>query len=126
MQVEFRHYKMESAARQVYDLRMALNLNIRTIRKQRGMTIAQLAEVIGVSTPHLSEVERGKKNVNNHLLLRLSDALGVAPEDLIATEDGREALRLIRAVEQLSSEDRQRVEDFARALLQSQRETQRT
>lgn len=99
---------------------MSLNLRIRDIRQSRGLTIAQLAEKVGVSTPHMSEVERGKKNLNNHLMERISAALGVAPEDLIASPEKDVFGSLLSVVETLGEEDRARVEAFAAALARSQ------
>ncbi|UWQ30224.1 helix-turn-helix domain-containing protein [Leisingera sp. M523] len=62
---------------------MQLTLRIRELRKTNGLTLAELAGKIGVSAPHLSEVERGKKNLNNHLIERIADALGVSPTELL-------------------------------------------
>jgi transcriptional regulator with XRE-family HTH domain len=95
---------------------MGLTIRIREIRKQRGLTLEQLAPMVGISVPHLSQVERGVKNVNNHLLERIAKALGVAPYELIA-EGPPVASTLDAICSQLTPEDRERVETFARALL---------
>lgn len=95
---------------------MSLDLNIRTLRKERKLTIAQLADRVGVSTPHMSEVERGVKNVNNHLLARIASALDVPPEALIGSGVSSDVHRLMAAIEGLDPEDRTRVEAFVRAL----------
>jgi len=108
-----------------YAFRMSLNLNIRALRKARGLTIAQLAELVGVSVPHISEVERGKKNLNNHLMTRISAALGVQPEALIASE-GDHLGKILTILGNLQDDDRKRVEDFAAALLQSEQAPRHT
>lgn len=72
---------------------MSLNINIRALRQAKKLTIAQLAGMVGISTAHMSEVERGVKNLNNHLMTRIAAALGVPPEQLISN-DGAEAARL--------------------------------
>lgn len=102
---------------------MELNIRIRELRKARGLTLEQLASRISVSAPHLSEVERGKKNLNNHLMERLASALGVSHADLIADpeQDGGVS-RLMGTLKALPDEDRARVEAFALALLRSQQE----
>jgi len=102
---------------------MTLNLNIRSIRKQRGLRISDLAEMVGVSTAHMSEVERGVKNLNNHLIERLSAALKVPPEALIADATG--VSKLTPILSQLDDGDLGRVEAFALALLKSEAMTQR-
>lgn len=99
---------------------MELNLQIRHFRQQRGYTLAQLADMVNISGPHLSEVERGKKNVNNHLLERLSSALNVKPADLIQGSSLDHADHLAKLVAKLTAEDQQKVDDFARALLLAQ------
>jgi transcriptional regulator with XRE-family HTH domain len=94
---------------------MKLDLRIREIRQGKGLTLAQLAARIGVSTAHLSEVERGVKRVNNHLLERLSEALGVTPPDLVGGPPPLGALEEILA--QLDEEGQAKVEAYASALL---------
>lgn len=112
---------MAAPGRLHYQAVMGLNLHIRELRKGRGLTLEQLAEMVGVSVPHLSEVERGKKNLNNHLLVRLSGALNVRPEALLSDQDD-DLAALRSAMTRLSEADRRRVEEFARALLASQQE----
>jgi transcriptional regulator with XRE-family HTH domain len=103
---------------------MALNIRIREIRKARRMTLAQLADEVAVSTPHISEVERGLKNLNNHLLERIARALGVTPSDLIS--DGRDSIQISELVARLDARDKARVAAFAEALLKSQEETKQS
>ena len=100
---------------------MTLNIHIREMRKAKGLTLAQLAGKIGISTAHMSEVERGIKNLNNHLLTRLSSALGTAPETLISGDTAPKQLQLNMILSQLDTEDQARVTAFAEALLQSKR-----
>lgn len=70
---------------------MNLNLRIRDVRKAKKLTLAELAEQIGISSPHLSEVERGHKNLNNHLIKRLCEALDCQPKDLFSDEGAEES-----------------------------------
>ena len=103
---------------------MGLTLNIRQIREDRGYTLEEVAAKVGVSIPHLSNVERGKKNVNNHLLTRIAEALGVPPSSLIAEDFQKDRDRLAHILDRLSTADRARVATFAEALLQSQEASQ--
>ncbi|GGE30190.1 hypothetical protein GCM10011360_17810 [Primorskyibacter flagellatus] len=95
---------------------MQLNLRIRDLRKAKGLSIADLAGKVGVSTPHLSQVERGLKNLNNHLLVRIAAALEVEPDALIASQNREDIGDLLDAVSDLSAEDVERVRQFADAL----------
>lgn len=116
MQAQFRHYKIPRALIACYQVGMELNLRIRELRQAEGLTLAELAEKVGVSTPHLSEVERGKKNLNNHLIVRIANALGVSPEDLIAGDNRTSIGLLYDQVRNLSAEDQARVQAFVDAL----------
>lgn len=98
-----------------------LSLRIRDLRKARGLTLVELSDLIGVTPSHLSQIERGKRNVNNHVLTRLASALHVQPYELIAPSDGN-FKRLADTISQLSESDRMRVEAFALALLASHEE----
>lgn len=119
MQAQISHCRIPTALYACYQVGMDLHLRIRDIRKERDLTLAELAGKVGVSIPHLSEVERGKKNLNNHLLVRLAAALGVTPEDLIAS-DSRSALAALHAeLSSLDAEDRDRVRAFVAALRKS-------
>lgn len=101
-----------------YIASMKLPLRIRDIRQKQGLTLRQLASAVTVSVPHMSQVERGVKNVNNHLLERIAQALGVEPYELIVNgPPDHEALMHIYA--QLSHEDQERLQTFARNLLLS-------
>jgi len=63
----------------------------------------------GISVPHLSEIERGDKNLNNHLMERISAALGVRPQDLVSGADDAPnsdaRARLAEIIQTLHSED---------------------
>ena len=100
---------------------MEIKPRIRELRQARGLKLKELAEMIGISPPHLSEVERGKKNLNNHLLARLADALNVQPSDLIASNPEPGIDELLSVARSLSEDDRQRLKEFAEFLLLSER-----
>ena len=119
MQQQISYYKIERPAPQQYPVSMSLNLNIRELRKAKGMTIQELAGKIGVSIPHLSEVERGKKNLNNHLMERLAKHLNVDPAALVSAADRSDLAAFYEKAKKLSPEDQVRVDQFVDALLVS-------
>jgi DNA-binding Xre family transcriptional regulator len=56
---------------------MMIEQKLTTLRTQRGMTQAQLAERLGVSQPHIAKLEAGRaKNIELHTLCRWATALG--------------------------------------------------
>ena len=99
-----------------------MNLRIRALRKERGLTVAELAEMVSISVPHMSGVERGIKNLNNHLLERIAEALSVHPSDLITSEEMAQASRVTKLMASLSIEDQDRVRAFAAALAQTKQD----
>ncbi|HSP08376.1 MAG TPA: helix-turn-helix transcriptional regulator [Candidatus Dormibacteraeota bacterium] len=57
------------------------------LRQRREATLRTLTEVVGeagLSPAHLSEVERGRKEVSTERLLAVAHALGVPPADIYA------------------------------------------
>ncbi len=66
--------------------RKNIGQNLRTLRRQCGMTQAQLAEKIGVSTDHVSHAEIGFGSISLPLLLEICKLLDVTPNDILAGE----------------------------------------
>lgn len=67
---------------------------IRVYRKYRGMTMVELAKAAGISQPHLSDIENGKKTGSVDVLKRIAVALKVDLDDLVVwsqEDDGQEA-----------------------------------
>lgn len=62
--------------------RVQTGARIAKIRKDRGIRSVDLAEAVGVSQPHISNIERGRDTVSSDLLARIAEHLGVAPEQL--------------------------------------------
>lgn len=60
----------------------ALGLRLRELRLSRGMTMAALAEKIGVTQPAISQWESGRERPGRETLQRLAGALGVTAEAL--------------------------------------------
>ena len=62
-----------------------LGLNIAYFRKLKGLTQIQLAEVIGISRTHMSNIEAPgvEKSVSLDVLFNIADALGVEPGKLL-------------------------------------------
>lgn len=56
---------------------LALGVEIRTLRRQEGLTLRALAQAVGVSESFLSQVERGHASPSITSLRRIAAALGV-------------------------------------------------
>ncbi|MFI5282745.1 MAG: helix-turn-helix domain-containing protein [Candidatus Dormibacterales bacterium] len=70
----------ESAA----TVRSALGAVLRRRREAARRTLTEVAGEAGLSPAHLSEVERGRKEVSTERLIAVGHALGVRPADIYA------------------------------------------
>lgn len=57
--------------------------NVRTRRKERGLTQAQLASALSVTQPYVAQIESGKRSTALEMLAPLADALGTTPDALL-------------------------------------------
>jgi transcriptional regulator with XRE-family HTH domain len=62
----------------------ALGCAIRDIRKAQNVSQEALAHISGIDRSHTGKIERGERNVTALNLLRIADALKVAPSELFA------------------------------------------
>ncbi len=65
-------------------VRAALGAVLRQRREAVRRTLTEVAGEAGLSPAHLSEVERGRKEVSTERLLAVAHALGIRPADLYA------------------------------------------
>ncbi len=56
---------------------------VRTLRKVRGLSQEQLAELTGLHRTYIGGIERGERNVSLINIVRLAKALDVSPSDLL-------------------------------------------
>src|ERR1700690_3394052 len=54
----------------------SLGTRLREVRRQRGITLKQVAEAVGVTESFVSQVERGPANPSVATLRRMAEALG--------------------------------------------------
>jgi DNA-binding XRE family transcriptional regulator len=59
-----------------------MSARIRSLRGERGLTQAQLAEQAGLTQSHVSQVESGKTSPNALTIHKIAKALGVPPTTL--------------------------------------------
>ena len=85
---------------------MTIGENIRRIRKERGLTLKQLGEEIGVSEAYIRAYESGRRNPKQEKLEALAIALHVNVEALTGADfDGVKAMhRLFQVFRQYSGE----------------------
>ena len=65
-------------------LRQVIGNVFRRLRRERGITLRELAELAQVSVPYLSEIERGRKEPSSEILAAICRALDLDLTDLLA------------------------------------------
>jgi transcriptional regulator with XRE-family HTH domain len=65
------------------DMRKLVGRNVGRIRREKGLTQEQLAEVSGFSQQYISGLEQGRRNPTIVTLYELATALGVSHLDLL-------------------------------------------
>ena len=68
------------------DIKKLLGRRIKEIRKSKNMTQDNLAELIGVETPSISNIENGRYYPANENLQKIAEALNVKPFELYMFE----------------------------------------
>jgi len=57
--------------------------NIRKLRKQRGYSQEEFADIACFSRSYVTEIETGKRNISVLNLIKIVEALNVAPNEII-------------------------------------------
>lgn len=65
---------------------MTIGENIRRIRKERGLTLRQLGDMLGTTEAYIRAYESGRRNPKPGSLERIAKALDVSPEALSDSE----------------------------------------
>lgn len=65
-------------------MKTGIGIQIKKVRKQRKMTLKQLAEKTGLSISFLSQIERSKSSMTLESLHKVSDALDISPSQFFS------------------------------------------
>ena len=60
--------------------------NIAKFRAQKGLTMQQLAELVGTSQQQIDRLEKGKRKISAEWMQKLSNAFGCKPAELVVFE----------------------------------------
>ena len=71
-----------------------VGITLKSLRKERKLTLKDLAAETGVSISFLSQVERGKSSVTLESLKKIADALSVNPSVFFAKDDVQDDLSI--------------------------------
>ncbi|HET9877362.1 MAG TPA: XRE family transcriptional regulator [Mycobacterium sp.] len=88
---------------------------LRTIRRQRGLTLEGLAEQTGLTRSYLSKIERRRSTPSIAVAMKVARALDVDVAQLFSDQSDEEKIAVDRAADRAS--DRQRYRAMAAGLL---------
>lgn len=103
-----------------------LGKKIKAMRKKRGFSQGELAEMVGIATAHLSRLETGRYKPGIEVLKKLGDSLQVSVDYLLSDSDedfGEVSIQdetfaeRIRLLNSLNKKDREAVIHIVDALL---------
>lgn len=98
-------------------LKEKLGKRIQEIRKSKNLTQEKLAEMIGIDTPNLSNIERGKRFVSSDTLEQIIKSLNVKEKDLFDFEHIKSKNELINSINNILNEsDIKEIEYFYRMI----------
>lgn len=77
-----------------------LGRRVRHFRMEKDLTQERLAELCGLSSKYISDLERGKANVTVTVLDKVATALGITSTDLLDNEHEAERELLVKEISQ--------------------------
>ena len=81
-----------------------------SIRKQSGLTQAEVAESAGLSDRTYADIERGTVNMRTETLLRICNSLNITPDEILTEDTPIIELKqneLIKQLNKCSNKDRE-------------------
>lgn len=97
-------------------------MRLAQIRKRRGLTQVELAEMSGVEQATISRVERGSDAVTLRTLRQIADALGVSLGDMFLDDRTAAEAALLAAFRSLPRGRQEGWLDLARTIIQQPRD----
>lgn len=99
-----------------------MRYRIREHRKQRKLTLEQLAEMVGTSKGYLSDLETGKRTGGIDMIRAIAQCLKVSEAEIFTpeTDEEQQILDHVAIFQRLSGEDQQAIARMARSLLASE------
>lgn len=92
-----------------------MKYRLREHRKAKGLTLDQLAAIVGSSKSYMSDIERGAKTGSVEMLRAIANALGISEGEIFAAETPADQALLdhIRLYQSLSEDDRKQIDALA-------------
>lgn len=76
---------------------------VRALRKERGLTMEQLGEKVGVHFTTIAKIERSQRGLSGELLAKIAEALDVDPQELVDEVPMTVAVRMVPMVGKIAA-----------------------
>ncbi len=100
------------------DIKKVVGKRVQKIRKNKGLTQEQLAEIVDLSSNYISDIERGKSFTRVDKLIRIINGLQCSANDIfidvIDCGDEIKSSQLSELFESLSKEDQEKAPELRR------------
>ena len=83
------------------DIKKLFGLRIKEYRKKKGLTQAQLAEIVNVDGKHISRIELGNNFPSAELIARFANVLDIEPKELFEFYHHQEPIDLKQSITQI-------------------------
>ena len=112
------------------DMNETFATRLKTLRKKRGLSQAQVAEMMGVHFAQVSRYERGETKPNSEAMTKLAQALDTTVDFLVsgASDDfiqnaglDKEIISRFKQIQNLSQENKKTVLSFLDAFIAKER-----
>lgn len=98
---------------------------LKLLRQERGLTQTEFAELVGLSQPNVSAIERGARGATLHQVIRFALALGASTDAILlaaqaptaAVRASRRLVQRLHRIEELSPADQRVVLQLVEGLL---------
>jgi len=93
---------------------VSIGIQLAQLRKEKGVTQGEMAKLLNVSQPMVSDYERGALRLHGELILQITDILKVSANDILGVKEIKEAgdvpknrrlARRIQAIDTLPKRD---------------------
>jgi transcriptional regulator with XRE-family HTH domain len=76
------------------------------MRREKGLTQAEMAEMLGISQPIVSDYERGELRLHGELIVRMAEILDCSADEILGLRERKAATgatnrRVLRRIQQI-------------------------
>lgn len=93
-----------------------MHSRLKILRERANLTQAQAAEMLGMSQPHYSNLEKGKRVLSSPHLVKLGEIYGIPPHEVIFDPSDDDDMYFLKKLRSLEDADRRVVLELVKSL----------